>query len=100
MLLVQYKTLTFTINVDTFTSTLRSLVTNFKGCDIVLGINWLHHNKQHIDWATFILIARQEGFRHKTYPEIMDQLIKDHIFMWITEALDNQEDLDRIDFRT
>ena len=97
---VSHKTLPFTITMGTLTSTLRAPVTEVEGFDIVLGLDWLRQNKPHVNWATSTLTISQEGVHHKVYPETVDQLMRDHIFVRITETQEEQEDLSKIDYST
>lgn len=42
--------------------------------------------KPHVDWTTSILFDNTEGVHHKFYPNTVDQLMKDHIILSITET--------------
>lgn len=55
MLPVQHENLTFTIIMGTLISIPKAHVIDVEGCEIVLGLNWLLHNKLYVI-AIFILI--------------------------------------------
>lgn len=94
---VRHKTLPLTISMGTLTSSLCAPVKEVKCYDIILGLDWVRQNKPHVDWATSTLVVSQEGVHHKVYPKLVDQLMKDHIFVLITKT---QEDLSKIDYVT
>lgn len=47
--------LPFTNTMGTLASTLRALVTEVEGFDIVLGLDWLRQNKPYVNWTTSTL---------------------------------------------
>ncbi|KAJ9078406.1 hypothetical protein DSO57_1006819 [Entomophthora muscae] len=67
-------------------STIQGPVIDFPKFDIVLGLDWLQKNNPHIDWATSVLAIKCEGVNHQTYPDSVDQLLYNHVFVRITET--------------
>ncbi|KAJ9078104.1 hypothetical protein DSO57_1010255 [Entomophthora muscae] len=55
-------------------------------------------NNPHVDWATSVLIIKREGVNHQIYPNSVDQLLRDQVFVRITETLDKKENLKAIDW--
>ncbi|KAJ9064999.1 hypothetical protein DSO57_1024520 [Entomophthora muscae] len=51
-----------------------------------------------MDWATLILTIKRECVNHQIYPESVDQLLRNHVFVRITETLDKKENLKAIDW--
>lgn len=65
---------------------------NVKGYVIVLGLDWLQKNILHVDWASSTLVVSCEGVHHKTYPDNVDQMMKDHKFVRIPKTLEEQHE--------
>ncbi|KAJ9060469.1 hypothetical protein DSO57_1030638 [Entomophthora muscae] len=55
-------------------------------------------NNPHIDWATSVLTIKREGVNHQIYPDSVDQLLRNHVFVRITETLVKKENLKTIDW--
>ncbi|KAJ9090225.1 hypothetical protein DSO57_1004480 [Entomophthora muscae] len=72
-------------------STIQGPVIDFPKFDI------LQKNNPHIDWATSELTIKCEGVNHQIYPDSVDQLLRNHVFVCITETLDKKENLKAID---
>ncbi|KAJ9073183.1 hypothetical protein DSO57_1019232 [Entomophthora muscae] len=79
-------------------SIIQGPVINFPKFNIVLGLDWLQRNNPHVDWATSVLTIKCEGVDHQIYPDSLDQLLRDHVFVRITETLDKKEKLKVIDW--
>ncbi|KAJ9052696.1 hypothetical protein DSO57_1031781 [Entomophthora muscae] len=79
-------------------STIQGPVINFPKFDIVLGLNWLQKNNPHVDCVTSVLTIKREGFNHQIYPDSVDQLLCNHVFVRIMETLDKKENLKAIDW--
>ncbi|KAJ9058046.1 hypothetical protein DSO57_1016387 [Entomophthora muscae] len=79
-------------------STIQGPVIDFPKFDIVLGLDWLQKNNPHVDWATSVLTVKCEGVNHQIYPDSVDQLLCDHVFVRITKTLDEKENLKAIDW--
>ncbi|KAJ9071070.1 hypothetical protein DSO57_1000746 [Entomophthora muscae] len=71
-------------------------VIDFPRFDIVLGLDWLQKNNPHVDWATSVLTIKRRGVNHQIYPDSVDQLLRNHVFVSITETLDKKENLKAI----
>ncbi|KAJ9079106.1 hypothetical protein DSO57_1038980 [Entomophthora muscae] len=87
------KTAPFSVILENLYSTIQGPVIDFPKFDIVLGLDWLKKNNPQIDWATLVLTIKHNGVNHQIYPDSVDQLLRNHIFLHITETLDKKESL-------
>ena len=97
-IVVTRETAPFSIMLESLHSTIQGPVIDFPRFDIVLGLDWLQKNNPHVDWATLVLTIKCEGVNHQIYPDTVDQLLRNHVFLCITETLDKQENLKAIDW--
>ncbi|KAJ9071837.1 hypothetical protein DSO57_1033165 [Entomophthora muscae] len=79
-------------------STIQGPVIDFPKFDIVLGLDWLQNNNHHLNWAASVLTIKREGVNHQVYPDSVDQLLGNHVFVHITETLDKRENLKTINW--
>ncbi|KAJ9060664.1 hypothetical protein DSO57_1028517, partial [Entomophthora muscae] len=47
-------------------------------------------------WATSLLTIKRKCLNHQIYPDPVDQLLHNHVFVRITETLEKREDLKAI----
>ena len=90
----------FSISLENLRSTVSGPVIEFPRFDVVLGLDWLRRHNPHVDWVTSVLTIKREGVNHQIYPDTVDQLLRDHVFVRITETQEEQENLKGIDWDT
>ncbi|KAJ9085769.1 hypothetical protein DSO57_1010779 [Entomophthora muscae] len=93
---VTWETTPFSISLENLHSTIQGPIINSTRFDVVLGLDWLRRNNPHVDWITSALIIKQEGINHQIYPETLEQLLRDHVFLCITETQEKKEKLKAI----
>ncbi|KAJ9088837.1 hypothetical protein DSO57_1019115 [Entomophthora muscae] len=95
---VTKETTPFSVMLENLHSTIQGPVIDFPKFDIVLGLDWLLKNNPHLDWAISVLTIKREGVNHQIYPDSVDQLLRDHVFVRITKTQDKKKDLKAIDW--
>ncbi|KAJ9082110.1 hypothetical protein DSO57_1007443 [Entomophthora muscae] len=88
----------FSITLENLHSTIQGPIIDLSRFNMVLGLDWLQKNNPNIDRATSILTLKQEGVNHKIYPDTVDQLLWDHVFVHITETQEEKVNLKAIDW--
>ncbi|KAJ9088570.1 hypothetical protein DSO57_1021725 [Entomophthora muscae] len=88
----------FSVMLENLHSTIQGPVIDFSKFDIVLGLDCLQKNNPHLDLATSVLTIKFKGVNHQIYPDSVVQLLRNHIFVRITETLDKRENLKTINW--
>ena len=56
--------------------------------NIIIGMDWLRNNKPIVDWDTSVLTLKQNGVGFQVYPNSIDRLQQDTVFVRIIEHKD------------
>lgn len=69
------------MRLSSFNSTLSVFEMNIKSFDVIAGLDWLRRNQPSIDWDTLVLSIERKGVKFTIYPELLNNLMKDSIFV-------------------
>ena len=88
---INLKPIPFSVVFENLHSTLQGPILDLPSYNVILGLDWLKRNNPRVNWPTSTLTIKQEGMNHQTYPDTVDNLLKDYIFVRIKDTEDEQE---------
>ena len=81
----------FSVVFENLRLKLQGPILDLPSYDVILGLDWLKRNNPRFDWPTSTLTIKQEGINYQIYPDTVDNLLKDYIFVKMMEVSEEKK---------